>query len=110
MSAFKDAVDADIMNVFLNMEEFAEEHILNGVTLPAVVEGLTAKGALTKPQHTPEFEGVSGQTVILHIKVADLPESITSGNAVELDGEIYRVGDITNDLGVLTITLEVDTV
>ena len=37
MSAFKDMVEADIVNVFLNLDELAEIHNLDGVECACVI-------------------------------------------------------------------------
>ena len=45
MSAFKDAVSKDVKAVFLNLDEFANEHTLNGKTVVCVVDkDLTTAG------------------------------------------------------------------
>ena len=42
MSGFKDQVAADL-DVFINSDEFAEEHDLNGMTVRAVVQSPTSQ-------------------------------------------------------------------
>lgn len=56
MSAFKDMVEADIVNVFLNLDELAEIHNLDGVECACVISSdktddrVTASTASREPQ------------------------------------------------------------
>jgi len=53
VSAFKEQVANDIYNVFLNLDEFAEEHLIEGKTIPVVIDDddLTEKKKGTDPWH-----------------------------------------------------------
>lgn len=107
MISFKEQLEADL-DIFINADEFAETHNINGQDVICVLEGLTTKEQITKANNTPAFDGISGVTRILHIKATDLSERVVHGNAIEVDGEIYRVGDVVEDMGLLTVTLEAD--
>lgn len=108
--AFKDDILTDLDAVFFNMDEFADEHIVNGETMCCVVEGLTTNQAITKQaKHEVAFEGLANKTIVLHIKTADMLEPVEAENIMELDGVVYRVADCTEDKGLTSIILEVDT-
>lgn len=104
MKPFKEQA-ADDLGVFLNADEFAETHTVNGVEVQAVLEGLTTKEFV---QHSARisFEGVDARTVILHLRATDIPQKVAQGNVLELDGEMYRIADTVDDMGLLTLTLE----
>ena len=104
MKPFKEQA-ADDLGVFLNADEFAETHTVNGVEVQAVLEGLTTKEFV---QHSARisFEGVDVRTVILHLRATDIPQKVAQGNVLELDGEMYRIADTVDDMGLLTLTLE----
>ncbi len=107
MSLFKEQLKEDL-DVFLDSDEFAETHTLNGVEVTCVLQGLTTKEQLTQPNNTPAFEGISGITRVMHVKTSDMPEQVVEGNIIDVDGETYRVGNSVDDMGMTTITLEVD--
>lgn len=102
---FKEQMQQDVA-IFINADEFAEPHNLNGTICDVVLEGLTTKEQLTKA--AVNFEGINGKTLILHCKTSDLPEVPKKGIIFELDGETYRVQDGVDDMGLATITLECD--
>ena len=107
MKAFREQA-ADDIGVFLNMDEFAEEHIVNGVTVQAVREGLTMKEYVQHAGRRSALEDINARTVMLHIRKSDIPE-VVHGNVIELDGEMYSIVDVTDDMGILTLTLEAGT-
>lgn len=110
MSSFTEQLEADVKDVFINADEFAEVHIVNGMDVPCILEGLNTRDMLIKANNTPAFDGVNGMTRILHIKASDMPERVVCGNVIEVDSEIYRVGNVTEDIGLLTVTLEADSI
>ncbi|MBQ1940905.1 MAG: hypothetical protein SPI64_06905 [Anaerovibrio sp.] len=107
MSQFMEQLMADL-DVFVNEGEFAEKHEINGIEVPCLLEGLNTKQMLISISNSPDFDGINGIARILHIRTADLPDKVTRGNVVDVDGEVYRVGNIIDDLGISTISLEVD--
>lgn len=110
MSGFKEQVEADIADVFIDMDEFADEHDINGTVVNAVFQGLDTEEYLTRPQYAQNLEGITGQTFVLHVKKSDLPDTIVAQNVIYVDGEPYRVNQTTDDMGMLTMILEVETI
>lgn len=109
MSAFKTIIAADIDDVFVNLDEFADIHVLNGVELRCVTQGLTTNQAITKQaKHAVDYGDVDNQTLIVHIRTSLLSEELVSGNVIEFDDMTYRVADVVDDMGLTTLTLEVD--
>ena len=105
MKPFKEQA-ADDLGVFLNADEFAETHTVNGVEVQAVLEGLTTKEFVQHRGHRISFEGVDARTVILHLRAMEIPQKVAQGKVLELDGEMYRIADSADDMGLLTLTLE----
>lgn len=109
MSAFKEQVEADIAEVFINTDEFADEHDINGTVVNAVFQGLDTEEYLSRA-YAQNLEGITGQTFVLHVKKSDLPDAIVAQNVIYVDGEPYRVNQTTDDMGLLTMVLEVETI
>ena len=96
-------IQHDINSVFMNENDFAEYHDLNGVRALAIVEALTIKDKLAIKSAS--FEGYYQKKVIVHVKQADLNEIPVYGQRFTLDGEIYTVDSCDDDMGMLTIDL-----
>ena len=106
MSAFKDMVEADISNVFLNLDEFGEIHNLNGSDCACVISSDKTDDRTANIQggrRTPE--GLHGDYITVCVKTADLPKIPVQGTNFKVDGKRYTVDTCTDDMGVLTITL-----
>ena len=101
--SFHDQVAADIDNVFLNTEEFGEQHNLNGVECLAVISGDISKKRSTLASRN--FDGLHGDFIAVTTKKASLKSLPAQGQNFKLDGKLYKVDDCTDDMGMLTILL-----
>lgn len=102
--SFKDMLSNDI-NIFLNDDEFAEEHDLNGTRCKAVVQSPQSRKSFTVDGNYADFTSIYGMLIIVHCKTADLDEIPIEGQRFDLDGKIYTVASCIDDMGILTITL-----
>ena len=94
--AFKDFVDADMDNVFLNENEFAE--IIN-------VDGVPIRAVKTKNKAVLE-QGTSIFTELLSCKTVDLPFEVHTGDVLDINGVMHLVGDVQESMGITDITLK----
>lgn len=105
---FKECLATDISAVFLNKMEFADDHIINGKKMTALVDdnelqerdkfklvGATAGGTAYKA------------TRMVYVAKADFGHRPALGATVNLDGRDYRVAQgTTEEAGILAIALE----
>jgi len=109
MSDFKDMLAEDL-DTFINEDEFADEHTVSDgdgtKTIKCVVQSPTAREQFTKTQMT--YENLNGRTVVLHCRAEDFDEVPNAMNTLILDDVIFRISNVVNDLGILSITLAVD--
>ena len=100
---FKDFVQNDIEKVFINSNEFAAVHNLNGTQCHAVAEGLTDK------QHVEimgqDVDGLIYDTIVVHVDKRDLPEVPEYGQIFRFNGRIMLVQSCEDDMGMLSIVL-----
>jgi len=95
---FKDQLALDTA-VFLNTDEFADTHNIDGEQVTCVFDNdIFQKGQTA--------DGVYISIKKLFIKSADLPDRPVVGQHVRVDGELYLVSDSTEVMGLLEITLE----
>lgn len=105
MSAFKDAVAKDIKSVFINMDEFAYEHDLNGKKVQCVVDKDIidgAKGTVSNPLY-----GVFLNAITIYVDAKDIDRKPVEGELLSLDKKRYVVRNVSVEDGILVILAEV---
>lgn len=105
MSTFKEQLATDIDSVFLNIDEFGEEHDLNGITCTCVVQSPTAREMFLSGKDYENYDAVIGDSVVVHVSKIMLGEVPAHGERFDVDGEIYTVDSCVDDMGMLSITL-----
>lgn len=100
MSAFKDMVARDLDAVFLNVDEFAELHMVEGKEIPVVMDDdrLTT---LKKGQ----ILGLVEADMLLMGKVSDFPADMEPGRLLNVDGRELIVSKSSRDMGLFEAAL-----
>ncbi len=103
MSAFKDCVESDILETFLNLDEFGETHNFDGVDLPCVInKDLTQKRARRDERN---FDGLHGDFITVYVKQSDCRRVPKQGENIKLDDKRYKVEICREEMGVMVVTL-----
>ena len=97
--SLKDEILNDIDNVFFILEDFGEEHIIDGKTVICVFDD----EALKMRSGSNELS-VSESTLLLFVKESDLPRKVV-GDDLLIDGRIYVVDDWKVNLGIAEVAL-----
>lgn len=100
LKPFKEMVRDDIRDVFLDLDEFAEEHRIEGRTVTAVLDD----DILRERQGGQEL-GVAESSLMLYAAVEDLPARRPAGEGLNIDGREYVINDWREDMGVAAIAL-----
>lgn len=99
-SPFQQMVEADIAGVFLNPDEFAESHRVEGEKILCV---------LTADQRIPVGSGyelgVSESPLVLRADSGDLPPRKPAGEALNVDGREYVIDAWNEHMGMAEIHL-----
>lgn len=106
MSAFKDAVQKDVKSVFINLNEFADEHELNGQKVVCIVDKDLTQGkgdTVANPLY-----GVFLNTITIYVDEKDLERRPVEGEQLRLDRVRYMVRSVSAEGGVLVIIAEVN--
>ena len=103
--SFKDCIAADIQNVFLNQDEFAEVHTVDGRPMGVILDddGLQQRDAARGGVHT---DGLYKSRRLIYLSKADYGGRPVPGKALNLDGRVWYVVSADEDAGMLTIELE----
>ena len=95
---FKDAVEADLLGVFLSLEEFAGEHDVDGAVVPCVIDQVERSDR--------DYEsGVASDGARLFARTEDLPRRRHPGEQIAIDGRSYTVAAWRDEAGVTEVDL-----
>ena len=104
MPGFKDIIRADLDNVFMNTDEFAGVHTVNGKKMPITVDNNELIERAKKAKSN--MDGIYTKTTLIFVKAKDFGPLPAVGAVVTLDGKTYKVTDAMNEDGLYSIHLE----
>lgn len=107
MIAFKDQIEEDNKKVFLNLAEFGDVHVLNGIECPCILQGDTIQQTLSIGDGINKtYPSIYGADITINVRKADLgDETPVYGQLFEVDDDQYLVESVKEDMGMLTIGL-----
>lgn len=103
---FKEQLSTDIDEVFLNSDEFAEIHDLDGVRVTAIVQQCVVNDDLssTDTEQVRYIDGLYAKGAIINVRKRDIPSVPIPGARFYLNGEYGHVVAANDDEGLVTIT------
>lgn len=100
MSYFKDMVAADVKRIFLNPDEFAEKHNIDGKEILCVLDkNINSDPTLAKAL------GVYSNTVTLYVSEKDMEVPKATGS-IRIDGSVHLVVSAGIEDGMIVIVAE----
>ncbi len=101
---FKELIRADIDNVFMNENEFAAQHTVNGKRMPVTVDNneLIEREKKAKSR----MDGIFTRSLLIYVKAKDFGPLPAVGASLNLDGKTFIVTDATNEDGLYSIEME----
>lgn len=101
--SFKDQIKQDLSDVFLNLDEFADLHRIEGNEVPVVIDSdIMAK--LSKNGDN-RIHGMDEADMVIMGKASDLPENLDPGRLLNLDGREVIVVTTTSEMGLVQIAV-----
>ena len=101
--SFKDQIKQDLSDVFLNLDEFADLHLIEGKEVPVVIDSdIMAK--LSKIGDN-RIHGMDEADIVIMGKASDLPENLDPGRLLNLDGREVIVVTTTSEMGLVQIAV-----
>lgn len=101
--SFKDQIKQDLSDIFLNLEEFADLHRIEGKEVPVVIDSdIMAK--LSKIGDN-RIHGMDEADMVIMGKASDLPENLDPGRLLNLDGREVIVVTTTSEMGLVQIAV-----
>ena len=99
MSLFKEMMEAD-RGVFLNLDEFGDEHVIEGHTIVAVLD----EENFVESKNGEDI-GLAAFDFVLYARTEELPKQRPSGESLNVDGRECTVVSWRTDSGMATIYL-----
>ena len=100
---FKDQIKQDLSDIFLNLDEFADLHRIEGKEVPVVIDSdIMAK--LSKIGDN-RIHGLDEADMVIMGKASDLPENLDPGRLLNLDGREVIVVTTTSEMGLVQIAV-----
>lgn len=107
MVNFKAQLERDLKAVFLNGKEFAEVKEIgyngNYYKIPVVIDSEGAKDR-QKPS-TDNADGIFAVDMVMYAAYSDLGVIPKQGQPIEIDGDIFRIASVQNEMGQLILNL-----
>lgn len=101
--SFKDQIEQDLSDIFLNLDEFADLHRIEGKEVPVVIDSdIMAK--LSKIGDN-RIHGMDEADMVIMGKASDLPENLDPGRLLNLDGREVIVITTTSEMGLVQIAV-----
>ena len=101
--SFKDQIKQDLSDIFLNLDEFADLHRIEGKEVPVVIDSdIMAK--LSKIGDN-RIQGMDEADMVIMGKASDLPENLDPGRLLNLDGREVIVVTTTSEMGLVQIAV-----
>lgn len=101
--SFKDQIKQDLSDVFLNLDEFADLHRIEGKEVPVVIDSdIMAK--LSKIGDN-RIHGMDEADMVIMGKASDLPENLDPGRLLNLDSREVIVVTTTSEMGLVQIAV-----
>lgn len=101
--SFKDQIKQDLSDVFLNLDEFADLHRIEGNEVPVVIDSdIMAK--LSKIGDN-RIHGMDEADMVIMGKASDLPKNLDPGRLLNLDGHEVIVVTTTSEMGLVQIAV-----
>lgn len=101
--SFKDQIKQDLSDIFLNLDEFADLHRIEGKEVPVVIDSdIMAK--LSKIGDN-RIHGMDEANMVIMGKASDLPENLDPGRLLNLDGREVIVVTTTSEMGLVQIAV-----
>lgn len=101
--SFKDQIKQDLSDIFLNLDEFADLHRIEGKEVPVVIDSdIMAKLSQIGDNR---IHGMDEADMVIMGKASDLPENLDPGRLLNLDGREVIVVTTTSEMGLVQIAV-----
>lgn len=102
MATLKDYIKDFDLDTFINMDEFADNHVINGETIKCLVD--TDLFDERSTQASDRSGGVFKDTISVFIKMSDIAKPLID-EMMTVDEDDYKVVEVKENMGMYEIEL-----
>lgn len=105
--SFRQMLHADVRHVFCNVQEFADQHVIDGRPVSAILDEqcVGLDGGAADGLGDASALGLLRADVVLHVASGDLPRPQPEQRLV-VDGRFFAVIDVAEQDGLLRISMQ----
>lgn len=108
MSGFKEQIAADNKNIFMNLDEFSDMHIINGKEMPVQVDSNEMIDREKRYQYKRSLyaDGVYLKELLIYVRAEDFGPLPAVGRTLTFDKKTYVISDAIDEDGIYSLSLE----
>lgn len=106
-STFKDYAAADVFGTFINTDEFADLHTVDGKQMHVIVDTNELIERQQRVNSSANTDGIYRAHILIYIPVSEYGAKPKPGKQLNLDGrKTYTIVDCINEDGIYSMELE----
>lgn len=102
--SFKEVMKDDVSHTFMNLDEFADLHKVDGKDIPVIIDENEIIEREKKMKSN--MDGIYVKQKLIYVKADDFGALPAINRQIVLDGKSYIVIDAVDEAGVYSITME----
>ena len=103
--SFRQIVEEDISDSFMDIDEFAEIHNVNGKEIPVIVDSNEQIEREKRMSENPQKLGIHMKQLLIYVKRSDYGPLPSPGNYLMFDGQNYQVTDAIDEYGIYSVSM-----
>ena len=103
---FREQIARDNACVFLNEEEFADRHIINGTEMPCMIDNNEMVDREKRYRNGKNSDGMYLKELLVYVKKEDFGVLPAIGRVITFDKKSYIVTEAIDEGGIFSLSLE----
>lgn len=102
--SFKEILKSDVHEVFMNVDEFSDMHMVNGKEMAVQID--SNEQIEREKRMNQHIDGVYKNQKLMYVAASDFGKLPAQGSKVTVDSKLYTVTDAISEDGIYSITIE----
>lgn len=102
--SFKEILQSDVQEVFMNADEFCDMHNVNGKQMAVQID--SNEQIEREKRLNQHMDGIYKNQKLIYVAASDFGNLPAQGSKITFDGKMYTVADAISEDGIYSITIE----